>query len=207
MPDLVEMKVAGEMMVVCNPCRHVFMRHQACPKCGKKWKDEVEKEPEKEKFDYKKLMMNPEPVMADWEKEVAKIGKDRAMAVEERAKHVKFEVEMPINIFIKGLHGDSFQMKVFDSISVGDLKELIHERTKQLMVSMEDGDEIAKAEKRLFDEMRFKLIYEGQTLDDCEALSMYGIGTDSTIKMTCAMSGEGSIRFICCFVPFCFHFK
>ena len=88
-------------------------------------------------------------------------------------------------------------MKVFDFISVGDLKELIHERTEQLMVGMEDGDEIAKAEKMLFDEMRFKLIHNGKTLDDdCEALSMYGIGTDSTIKITCAISGEGLIRFV-----------
>ena len=41
-PDLVEMKCAGEMSVVCNPCNQMFMPYEACPKCGKK----LEKEPQ-----------------------------------------------------------------------------------------------------------------------------------------------------------------
>ena len=203
MPDLVEMKVAGEMMVVCNPCRHVFMKHQACPKCGKKWKDEVEKEPEKEKFDYKKLMMNPEPVMADWEKAVAKIGEDRRMAVEERAKHVKIEVEIKsetvINLFVKPLEGQTFQIKAYSRSDVKNLMDDINAYLNEALQTCGDvGDAYIKKHDELLADNRLKIQYHGKTLEDD---TMYDFKHDDTISIISVLSGEGSIRFVS------FHFK
>ena len=38
--ELVEIKICGEMMVNCKPCNQIFMKHEACPKCGVKWEEE-----------------------------------------------------------------------------------------------------------------------------------------------------------------------
>ena len=86
MPDLLEMKCAGEMYVHCNPCRQVFMPYESCPKCGAKLEKEVKKPTP---INVRELCLNPEP----WEVEVARIGEAEAKAVEERAKHVKIVIK------------------------------------------------------------------------------------------------------------------
>ena len=200
-PDLMEMKICGEMMVACNPCNQVFMPYEACPKCGAKLEKEEEEKPTP--CDYKKLMMNTEPVMADWEKEVAKIGEDRRMAVEERAKHVKIEVEIKsetvINLFVKPLEGPTFQIKAYKQSNVknltDDIEAYLHEN---LQNGGDTGDANIHKHGKLFVDNRLKIQHNGKTLQDD---TMYDFESDDTITIISVLSGEGSIRFVS------FHFK
>ena len=157
-------------MVACNPCNQVFMPYEACPKCGAKLEKEEELEPQWEamdgtikmtrcltcnmawvadgevgckcpesKFDYKSLMKNPEP----WEEAVANIGKDKAEAVEERSKHVKIVVdEKVINLFVKPLEGQTFQIKAY---SRSDVKNLMDDINAYLNEALQNGGDTGDA--------------------------------------------------------------
>ena len=187
-------------MMICRSCNMAWGKDAPCAcKCPSY-------KPEKQTpINVRELCRNPEP----WEVEVAKIGEDRAEAIKERAKHVKFEVEIKsetvINLFVKPLEGPPFQIKAYKQSNVKNLMDDIDAYLhKNLQTCGDIGDAYIKKHDELLADNRLKIQYHGKTLEDD---TMYDFENDDTITIKSVLSGEGLIRFICCFVPFCFHFK
>ena len=169
-----------------------------CLTCNMAWVADGEvgcKCPES-KFDYKSLMKNPEP----WEEAVANIGKDKAEAVEERSKHVKIVVdEKVINLFVKPLEGQTFQIKAYSRSDVKNLMDDIDAYLHENLQTCGDvGDAYIKKHDELLADNRLKIQYHGKTLEDD---TMYDFKHDDTISIISVLSGEGSIRFVL------FHFQ
>ena len=193
MPDLLEMKCGGVVYVSCNPCRQVFMPYESCPKCGAKLEKEVEKPTP---INVRELCRNPEP----WEVEVARIGEAEAKAVEERAKNVKIVLksETVINLFVQPLEGKTFQIKAYKQSNVKNLMDDIDAYLHENLQNCGDvGDAYIKKNDELLAGNRLKIQYHGKTLEDD---TMYDFKHDDTISIISVLSGEGLIRFICCFV-------
>ena len=119
--------------------------------------------------------------------------KTRKDEIELHIKADKPEDLLPeTNVFIKPLSGNSFAMNLdLSMVKVKDLKNMLVERSREQLESLEDGDLILEAEKTLWATGRMGLLYGGKHLQDSKLLGDYDVEKDSTIKIVFGLFGEG----------------
>ena len=95
-------------------------------------------------------------------------------------------------VYIKQLGGDVFALDLnLDILNVKDVKKIILDRTREVLMGMDGGDEIFNAEEFLWQSGRLGLTFQGKSMPNDSLLKDLGVAKGTTLTVTYGLYGEG----------------